>query len=715
LIGTKWSYAVHYNCNEIGVMGNPLMEVNDTVFDYTVTGTKMVNGEFSYVTQTFIQGEAKRRYGYPGGVAPAMDVPVDINGGTESRSYVTNELTREDESLWINAMGGIDLPVTKGYTYMNYPSDLQVGGTWTYETEVNIPTFAFYENMNWQAQVVGIESITVPLGTFQCYKVESNGTAGMLPDATNHYWWDTDGYLPCPVKYVEDYLFLGTETFELATYVPLREIYDCTFIGNVSLNSGGGMYNEVESSPRVTYSTFDANQATGTDCFGGGMFNHGGSPTLISTILSNNTATDGGGMYNLESQSTMQGCLLAGNTATLLGGGICNIWSNTVLTGCSLNDNNSFNGGGIYNNNSLAVVNSGTFNSNSAANNGGGFNNSFDSSVSLMNCSLTGNSSASGGGLYNSGSYAQVTGCVFMMNSGSPGMGGGIANHSSSSSIINSVFDNNSSDFGGGGVSNLDSDSIINGCNFTNNWASAGGGVSNVGNPSAHIWNCTFTSNQATNGGGIINGAGSFPDVINSVFFGNQADFTGGAIRNFDSTPQIVNCTIYQNSAGLDGGGIINDDASPQIINSILWGNMNNEIADIGVSAPTVIHCDIQVNPGSPAYPGIGNISGTPMFVNPGSGDFHLLPISPCIDSGSNAAITATGVTTDFDGDPRIMNGRVDMGVDETPVGWSPWIYDININGKIDFKEMVDALMDYLLGKITYSQMVEVLMLYLTA
>ena len=43
-----------------------------------------------------------------------------------------------------------------------------------------------------------------------------------------------------------------------------------------------------------------------------------------------------------------------------------------------------------------------------------------------------------------------------------------------------------------------------------------------------------------------------------------------------------------------------------------------------------------------------------------------------------------------------------------------PWVYDKNDNGKIDYWEMVDALMDYLVGDITYSQMVDVLMEYLT-
>jgi len=41
-----------------------------------------------------------------------------------------------------------------------------------------------------------------------------------------------------------------------------------------------------------------------------------------------------------------------------------------------------------------------------------------------------------------------------------------------------------------------------------------------------------------------------------------------------------------------------------------------------------------------------------------------LLSTSPCIDSGSNTALPA-GITTDLDGNSRIVNGVVDMGAYE--------------------------------------------------
>ena len=45
---------------------------------------------------------------------------------------------------------------------------------------------------------------------------------------------------------------------------------------------------------------------------------------------------------------------------------------------------------------------------------------------------------------------------------------------------------------------------------------------------------------------------------------------------------------------------------------------------------------------------------------------------------------------------------------------WTPLAYDGDHSGKIEFNEMVLALMDYLASEITFNQMVEVLMVYLT-
>src|SRR5262249_48388701 len=59
---------------------------------------------------------------------------------------------------------------------------------------------------------------------------------------------------------------------------------------------------------------------------------------------------------------------------------------------------------------------------------------------------------------------------------------------------------------------------------------------------------------------------------------------------------------------------------------------------------------------------GVGNITNAPLFVNQGGGDLRLQANSPCVNAGNNAYVTTL---TDFDGNPRIVRGTVDMGAFE--------------------------------------------------
>ncbi|MFH2001896.1 MAG: choice-of-anchor Q domain-containing protein, partial [Planctomycetota bacterium] len=59
---------------------------------------------------------------------------------------------------------------------------------------------------------------------------------------------------------------------------------------------------------------------------------------------------------------------------------------------------------------------------------------------------------------------------------------------------------------------------------------------------------------------------------------------------------------------------------------------------------------------------GVEMIDSDPMFASSNTGDFHLTYNSPCRDAGNNDYITEL---TDFEGDPRIWEGKVDIGADE--------------------------------------------------
>ncbi|MDX6699514.1 MAG: hypothetical protein QOE65_2911 [Solirubrobacteraceae bacterium] len=54
--------------------------------------------------------------------------------------------------------------------------------------------------------------------------------------------------------------------------------------------------------------------------------------------------------------------------------------------------------------------------------------------------------------------------------------------------------------------------------------------------------------------------------------------------------------------------------------------------------------------------------SAAPMLANPGTGDFHELALSPTVGAGVADANTGT---LDLDGNPRAVDGRIDLGADE--------------------------------------------------
>ncbi|MBN2489323.1 MAG: right-handed parallel beta-helix repeat-containing protein, partial [Planctomycetes bacterium] len=143
----------------------------------------------------------------------------------------------------------------------------------------------------------------------------------------------------------------------------------------------------------------------------------------------------------------------------------------------------------------------------------------------------------------------------------------------------------------------------------------------------------------------------------------------------------LVNNTVHGNGVG----GLVIWATRVNIVNSIFWNNGGTEILlePYGLSpALTLSHSVIQngtagIRLGSSSSPnpytwGAGMLGFDPQFVDAASGDLHLLPLqSPCVDRGDN---NAPGLAaTDFEGDPRVAGGTVDIGADE----FFPHLYTI--------------------------------------
>ncbi len=197
------------------------------------------------------------------------------------------------------------------------------------------------------------------------------------------------------------------------------------------------------------------------------------------------------------------------------------------------------------------------------------------------------------------------------------------------------------------------------------------------------IRGCVFRRNlgQAAGlGGGAIYCGNAFPAVENCVFNQNISYSGGGAIAlRLGAMMTVTNCSFGGNRAA-EGGALYSTDSSNLTVrNSVLWGDTAQELYLAGSTAVTVEYSDVQggqagvVIAGGTLSWGAGNLALDPAFVSGPGGDLHLLATSPCIDAGSNALAAAGPV--DFEGDPRIFTGTVDMGADE----FHPHVYAVGL------------------------------------
>src|SRR5262249_47793726 len=167
---------------------------------------------------------------------------------------------------------------------------------------------------------------------------------------------------------------------------------------------------------------------------------------------------------------------------------------------------------------------------------------------------------------------------------------------------------------------------------------------------------------------------------------GNAAT-NGGGIATWHSTAILTNVTISGNAA-TNGGGMYNtNNSNPQVRNSILWSNGSSNIYNYNPFNTSTPGFSSSIGRGAggsanwrPSFgtDGGGNLDTDPLFVTPvpapaptSGGDLHLGPGSPAINAGDNSFLPAD-LTTDLDGNPRIVGGSVDMGAYEALDGTPP-------------------------------------------
>jgi hypothetical protein len=272
---------------------------------------------------------------------------------------------------------------------------------------------------------------------------------------------------------------------------------------------------------------------------------------------------------------------------------------------------------------------------------------------------------AGGGGVLCASTNASVINSFLIGNRSV--YGGGVANGAVSNCIIEANISNGA---GGGAGSCLVSRSVL----IANSAGEVGGGAS--GGISV-LNDCLVISNHAA-----VNGGGVFGCVLNNcvVVSNTTLGIVGGAYNSPMKGTVVVGNANYGISIDSRLGSLV-----PMTVNSIIYYNQTGNFVGAGAGLFMTNNCTTPL----PTF-GSGNFTNAPAFVDMAAGDFRLQTTSPCINAGNSLAVTSA---FDFDGNPRIVGGAVDVGAFEfqTPTSMLSYAwaqkYGLSVDGSADFDD----------------------------
>ncbi len=199
-------------------------------------------------------------------------------------------------------------------------------------------------------------------------------------------------------------------------------IDNCTFTENVSSEDGGGMHN-YQSSVTVSGCEFKKNKAgADIEARGGGMMNVEGAPVVTDCTFSYNSAHFGAGLYNDWSDATVEGCTFADcNATTIAGGGIYNHGGAPTISRCLFYQNSvGHRGGAILDKSASLIANCIMWNNSSMSYGGAVYlDTTLDLSIpnaQITNCTMSGNRASTGGGVFSFNAVGHLTNCIIWGN-----------------------------------------------------------------------------------------------------------------------------------------------------------------------------------------------------------------------------------------------------------------------------------------------------------
>jgi polymorphic membrane protein len=213
---------------------------------------------------------------------------------------------------------------------------------------------------------------------------------------------------------------------------------NCAFSLNTAVNGGGAIWND-GGTVDVKASSFDQNQATDFNSFGGAigssaaatltitnstfndnsagnggaLGNNGIASAKLSTFFGNVALNLGGAIYN-SNNLTVDHSTLTGNQAGSAGGGLTHQGVLLTLTASTVNGNLASQGGGLYVSGQATFTNS-TLSGNQATDGGGGlYHNSGDAIMRFM--TIADNFAAFGAGEFNKAGDVSLQNTVLSNN-----------------------------------------------------------------------------------------------------------------------------------------------------------------------------------------------------------------------------------------------------------------------------------------------------------
>ena len=440
---------------------------------------------------------------------------------------------------------------------------------------------------------------------------------------------------------------------------------------------GGGMYimgYDAEAYPDIQNCTFLHNTAlqngAGAMAFGAGMGSV--APRFINCRFeSNHAVTGNGGGYArfggswLERGDDLEGCVFYRNRAGFQGGGFYYKDSERSddldIHGCMFEENEAIdNGGGLY-----LLLGRGN-----------------PAGVSVINCSFTRNIADHGGALilypnsFLNVNSVHLDSCSFIdnkyrfhdFNDEKAVVSIQLFGANNAIGIINNCIYQNNSNWNL--LAYIECSDFTTTCeNLLASNNDVGGGFYIQPNSLLDMKAISLKNNKFE-GYLISNVTGTgFISYANCIITGNISTVPTYYILNLSSdTLKFTNCTFADNTIPqLD---MPNASTYKTATNCIFSGSINKKFFLSTNNHAEYSYChfdelDCQ-SLGPTITCGPNNLIGLdPLFRDTANNDYSLLPCSPLIDAGSNAA--AAGLLTDISGAPRIQGGTVDIGAYESP------------------------------------------------